>query len=57
MLVPFGAGLIDEDASLVGPSKLHKAGLADIGLQPAALFNIFFAPVIAVGELLGQTIV
>ena len=31
-LVPFGAGFVDENASLVRPSELHEAGLADVGL-------------------------
>ena len=56
MLVPFGASFINEDASLIGPSELHEPGLSDVSLQPAALFQIFFASVIAVGEPLGQAL-
>ena len=56
MLVPFGASFINEDASLVRPSQLHEPGLSDVGLQPAAFFQIFFASVVAVGEPLGQAL-
>src|ERR1022692_311838 len=56
VLVPFGASFEDKEASLIRPSKLHEAGFADVGLQPAALFHIFFVLELAVVELLIQTI-
>src|ERR1035441_4438099 len=54
--VPFGTGLEDEDTALICPSELHKPGLANVRLQPAAFFQIFFAAVITVGEQLGERV-
>ena len=42
VVVPLGAGLIDENAALIRPPELHKTGLADVGLQPAGVFQVLF---------------
>src|SRR5258708_12950313 len=41
MLIPFGAGFINEDPSLVSPPQLHESVLSTVALHPAASSQTF----------------
>src|SRR5262249_34850320 len=45
-LVPWRRRLVDHHYALVGETELHEPGLADVGPQPARLFDVLI-----VGEL------
>src|SRR5215472_4504086 len=54
-VVPLGARLVQEHASLKGPAELHETRFADVGAEPARVFEIFVVGVLGVGEAGDQT--
>src|SRR5437870_1430840 len=53
-VVPLGAGFVEKHAALVGPSELHETSFADVGTQPAGVFQVLVIGVFRIAKALDQ---